>query len=317
MSNNAILREVLDLEAKQLLDYDLSLANWEEICKLILSAKGKVVFLGVGKSGLIARKISATFASTGTASFFVHPTEALHGDLGAIQNGDIIFALSYSGESSELLDPIMHLKRQGFSVISMTKNASSLANASDLTIPIKITQEACPLNAAPTCSTTLCLALGDALAILLMQKRDFKTEHFANFHPGGKLGKKLFVKIKDLMQSENLPLISPQTKLQDAILIMSEARLGGAILTSDKKLVGILSDGDLRRAMLRPDFSLQNEVRLYATMNAKFVNDQNMLAFDALALMEKSKIQLLVICENNRVIGALHLHSLISAGIGN
>lgn len=317
MREAEIISSVLESEARELLDYDAEKTKWSEISQAIINTQGKLILMGVGKSGLIARKIAATLASTGTPSFFIHPTEAMHGDLGMIESADMILAISYSGESSELVDVILHLKKREVKIISMARDSSSsLGRLGDFFISNSVSKEACPLNVAPMSSTTLTLALGDALAALLMQKRGFKKEDFANFHPGGKLGKRLFLKIKDFMQLDNLPFITREMSLKDAILIMSEARLGSAIvLDSKNELFGILSDGDLRRAMMRSDFSLQDKADKYANTSPKFIENADMLAYDALRFMEDSKIQLLLICKGRQVLGAVHLHTLVLAGI--
>ena len=265
-----IATEVLHTESKALLDSIQRLDSQAlyEIVRTIAESRGKLVVMGVGKSGHIGAKIAATLSSTGTPSFFLHPTEAMHGDLGMIQKEDIVLAISYSGESEELLNVLPHLKRFGNTLITMSKNAqSSLSKMGDLFLDIFVQKEACPLNAAPTSSTTLTLALGDVLAVCLMHYRGFTHENFASFHPGGSLGKRLFVKIKDLMQTSDLPIVDSHTTLKECIPLMTKARLGNLLITQGGKLVAILSDGDLRRALLREDFSLDDEVLKYATQN--------------------------------------------------
>lgn len=314
-----IATEVLHTESNALLDsiQRLDSEMLYQIVRTIAESKGKLVVMGVGKSGHIGAKIAATLSSTGTPSFFLHPTEAMHGDLGVIQKEDIILAISYSGESEELLNVLPHLKRFGNTLITMSKNAqSSLSKMSDLFLNIFVQKEACPLNAAPTSSTTLTLALGDVLAVCLMHYRGFSHEDFASFHPGGSLGKRLFVKLKDLMQTSNLPIVDSHTTLKECIPLMSEARLGNLLITQAGKLIAILSDGDLRRALLREDFSLDDAVLKYATKNPKTCDDPNMLAFDALKMIEANKIQILVITDKQDSIqGVIHLHTLITAGI--
>lgn len=319
MDFNKIAQEVLESEAKELLEASKKAIDWEAIIQCILDSKGKLIVTGVGKSGLIGKKIAATLASTGTPSFFIHPTEAMHGDLGMIEKQDIILAISYSGESDELITILPHLKRLASKIITMSKNNnSSLSKIGDFFIPIAVSKEACPINTAPTSSTTLTLALGDALAVCLMKARNFTKQDFASFHPGGSLGKKLFVKIKDLMQIQNLPIISPEIPLKEAIIKMSEARLGTAILADNNQLFGILSDGDLRRAMMQENFDINASVKHYANLNPKYCTNENMLAHQALEFIEQNKIQLLVITDSNKHIkGAIHLHTLISAGIKN
>jgi len=319
MNYKTIAQETLDIEADTLLKASQKIGDeFDKAVDIILNCKGKLVVSGVGKSGLIGAKMAATFASTGTPSFFLHPTEALHGDLGMIGKDDVVIAISYSGESEELGSILPHIKRFGTPLIGMTKDANStLGRYSDLVIKVEIEKEACPLNIAPTSSTTLTLALGDALAVCLMRARDFKKSDFASFHPGGALGKQLFVKVKNLMQSENLPIISQNAKMKDAIVAISEGRLGTVLITDENsKLTALLSDGDVRRALLSDDFSLDDTVMKYATLEPMSVDDEDMLASDALVLIEAKKIQLLVITDKEKNIrGVLHIHTLIEKGI--
>ncbi len=315
----AITKETLQIEADALLNaMDRISDEMNEAVECVSSCKGKLIITGVGKSGLIGAKMAATFASTGTPSFFLHPTEALHGDLGMIGSEDVVLAISYSGESGELSAILPHIKRFNIPLIGMTRNAqSSLGKFSDIVLSIEIAKEACPLGIAPTSSTTLTLALGDALAVCLMYAQDFQKEDFASFHPGGALGRQLFVKVSDLMRKEDLPFISKETLVKDAILIISEGRLGTALLVDENKtLLGLISDGDIRRALLQEGFSLEEKISKYATMNPMTIKDENMLASDALVLIEKKKIQLMVVTdENNSVKGVLHIHKLIEEGI--
>ncbi|WP_331774964.1 KpsF/GutQ family sugar-phosphate isomerase [Sulfurospirillum sp. 1612] len=314
-----IAQDVLKLEAKELLDAAVKIdAEMEKAVELISHIKGKLIVTGVGKSGLIGAKIAATFASTGTSSFFIHPTEALHGDLGMIDKNDAVLAISYSGESDELIKILPHVKRFDVPLIAMarTKN-SSLGKYGDIFLSIDVSKEACPLGAAPTTSTTLTLAMGDALAVCLMKKKNFQKEDFASFHPGGSLGKQLFIKVKDLMKKDELPIVNAKTSLKEAIVVMSEGRLGNVMIVDDQqRLLAILSDGDLRRALMRDDFSIEALALSYATKNPKTLQGDNLLASDALALVESYKIQLLAIVDDdNRLIGTLHIHDLIEAGI--
>jgi arabinose-5-phosphate isomerase len=313
-----IAAEVLRLEAAELSACaDRIDDSFERAVEAIYAIKGKLVIIGVGKSGLVGAKIAATMASTGTPSFFIHPTEAMHGDLGMIGKEDGVLAISYSGESEELVAILPHLKRHGVKLIAMSRdNGSSLASFADIHLNIAVSKEACPLNAAPTSSTTLTMALGDALAVALMKKRGFKKEDFAYFHPGGTLGKRLFVKVKDIMRSENLPIVSCETILKEAIIKMSEGKIGSIIFENDGKLAGVLSDGDLRRALMDESFSLDKKAFSYASKNPKSINDENILAVDALNTIETNKIQLLVVTDECGTIkGALHIHDLVEAGI--
>ena len=314
-----IAKKVLKDEAEALIKASERIDEKElkAIIHHILTLKGKFIVMGVGKSGHIAAKIAATLASTGTPSFFVHPTEALHGDLGMIESKDMVLAISYSGESDELKMVLPHIKRIGAKIITMTKSpTSSVSLLGDYFLSLEIDREACLLNTAPTTSTTLTLALGDMLAVCLMKERKFTHQDFASFHPGGALGKRLFVKIKDLMQREDLPFIDTKLSLKDAVVVMSEARLGSAIVLENDKLVGVLSDGDLRRAMMRNDFDFERPAVDFSTLNPKTCQDENLLAYEALKIMEENKIQLLIITDKeSRVLGVLHIHTLIEAGI--
>lgn len=314
-----IAKDVLLTEAVELQNCANSLSfDIDGIINLIINSKGKLIVTGVGKSGLVGAKIAATLASTGTSSFFLHPTEAMHGDLGMIGKDDIVLAISYSGESEELIQILPHLKRFNIPLIAMAKNPNStLAKYSDYFINISVTKEACPLDTAPTSSTTLTMAMGDALAVCLMKKRDFQKEDFASFHPGGSLGKKLFVKVSDLLRKDNLPIVSRETILKDAIITMSEGRLGSVIIVDkEQKVLGFLSDGDLRRALMKDDFSLNCSVESIATLNPRTFDDENLLASDALQIIENYKIQLLIITnKDKKLVGLLHIHDLIEAGI--
>jgi len=319
MNYKQIAQETLEIEAKTLLESAKNISNvFDKAVEVILSCQGKLIITGVGKSGLIGAKMAATFASTGTPSFFLHPTEALHGDLGMISENDVVIAISYSGESEELSSILPHVKRFNTPLIGMTRDKNStLGKYSDLVIDVIVQKEACPLNIAPTSSTTLTLALGDALAVCLMRARDFKKNDFASFHPGGALGKQLFVKVSDLMRKENLPIISKKTSVKEAILKISEGRLGTVLVTDESnKLLALVSDGDIRRALLADDFSLDDEVYKYATHNPKTIDDENILASEALVIIEDMKIQLLVVTDKEKnVKGVLHIHTLIEKGI--
>ncbi|MDR0408087.1 MAG: KpsF/GutQ family sugar-phosphate isomerase [Campylobacteraceae bacterium] len=318
MDFKKIANSVLELEAQEIMRAAKKLTDdINAAVEVIYKIKGKLIVTGVGKSGLVGAKIAATFASTGTSSFFLHPTEAMHGDLGMIGKDDGVLAISYSGESEELIRILPHIKRFDIPLIGVAKSKnSSLGRQSDIFLPIDVEKEACPLDAAPTCSTTLTLALGDALAVCLMKKRNFKKEDFASFHPGGSLGKKLFVKVKDIMRTK-FPTVSDTATLKMAIDKMTHGMIGNVILTNkDCGLSAILSDGDLRRALIREDFTVDAKAIDYATKNPKTVNNKNMLAADALAFLEEYKIQLLIIVnETNTPIGVLHIHDLIEAGI--
>ncbi|WP_456057695.1 KpsF/GutQ family sugar-phosphate isomerase [Campylobacter hominis] len=311
-------KDVLKLEADELIRHiDLIGNEIEKAVKLILECKGKLVVTGVGKSGHIGAKIAATMASTGTPSFFVHPTEALHGDLGMISKNDLVLAISYSGESEELIRILPHLKRFGVKIIAMAKSPnSSLAKMADVFISLDIVREACPLGAAPTVSTTLTLALGDALAVCLMHERNFKKEDFANFHPGGSLGKRLFLKVNDVMRTDDLPIVSDDVSLKIAINTMTHGKLGNVLLVNKNgELVAILSDGDLRRALMDENFDINNKAVNFASKNPKVIDNPEMLASRALEIVENYKIQMLIVVRNNKPIGTLHIHDLMKIGI--
>jgi arabinose-5-phosphate isomerase len=313
-----IAKEVLQTEAKEL-EHAASLIDKEidEAIKLISNIKGKLIITGVGKRGLVGSKMAATFASTGTSSFFLHPTEAMHGDLGMIGKDDAVLAISYSGESEELVKMLPHIKRFEVPLIAMARDKNStLGKYADVFLPIHVQKEACPLNTAPTSSTTLTMALGDALAVCMMEYRGFEKEDFASFHPGGSLGKMLFVKIKDIMRDKNLPIVTPKTALKEAIVTMSEGRLGNVLIAENGTLIGVLSDGDLRRALMREDFSMEADSITYASTNPKYTTDENMLASEALKMIEEYKLQHLVITDKDKKIkGVLHIHDLVEAGI--
>ena len=313
-----VAANVLKMEANELTrNAEILDGEFEKAVEILYQTKGKVVVTGVGKSGHVGAKIAATLASTGTPSFFMHPTEAMHGDLGMIGKDDTLLAISFSGESEELTKILPHVQRFGVPIVAMARDKfSTLGKFSDAFVKLDVSKEACPLDAAPTSSTTLTLALGDALAVCLMQKRGFKKEDFANFHPGGSLGKRLFLKVKDVMRSENLPIVRWNASLKQAIDTMTHGKLGTVLIVGkDGVLDAILSDGDLRRALMREDFDLNDAAIKYATLKPKELNDKEMLAIDALALIERYKIQLLAVVENGVPVGVLHIHDLANLGL--
>ena len=313
-----IAANVLKTEANELTrNAEILDGEFEKAVETLYQTKGKVVVTGVGKSGHVGAKIAATLASTGTPSFFMHPTEAMHGDLGMIGKDDTLLAISFSGESEELTKILPHVQRFGVPIVAMARDKfSTLGKFSNAFVKLDVSKEACPLDAAPTSSTTLTLALGDALAVCLMEKRGFKKEDFANFHPGGSLGKRLFLKVKDVMRSENLPIVRWNASLKQAIDTMTHGKLGTVLIVDkDGVLDAILSDGDLRRALMREDFDLNDAAIKYATLNPKELNDKEMLAIDALALIERYKIQLLAVVENGVPVGVLHIHDLANLGL--
>jgi arabinose-5-phosphate isomerase len=288
-------------------------ARFEQAVELVYRCKGRVVVTGMGKSGLIGRKIAATFASTGTPSLFLHAAEAAHGDLGMLMADDVALAISTSGETEELLDLLETLKRLGVRLVTLTaKPRSTLAQASDVVLDIAVKEEACSLNLAPTASTAAALAMGDALAISLLERRGFKEEDFAALHPGGKLGKRLR-RLENLMHTgENLPCVAPGAKMPDVIYEMSRKGLGlAAVVDEDRKLLGIITDGDLRRMMQqRPQDALSLSAAECMSKNPVTLT-RTELAASALRVMEEKRItSVLVVDVERRVEGVVHIHDL-------
>jgi arabinose-5-phosphate isomerase len=296
--------------------------QFEKAVGMLLKCKGRVVVTGMGKSGLIGKKIAATLASTGTPALFLHPAEGIHGDLGMVTRGDTVIALSNSGETEELALMLPSLKRLGIKIIALTGNTeSTLAKNSDVVIDIGVKEEACPLGLAPTASTTATLAMGDALAVVLLDQRGFKQEDFACFHPGGTLGKKLLLRVRDLMhKGDDVPIVSEETLIKDAIYEISSKKMGiTAVLNAAGKLVGVISDGDLRRWMEKTEKSGENLLTKKAadimTRKPKVANKDS-LAAEAVALMEKNSITCLIVSGHDaRPEGVIHLHDLLKAGV--
>ena len=289
-----------------------------QAAELLLACRGRVVVSGIGKSGHVARKIASTMASTGTPAFFVHPAEANHGDLGMITSHDVLIAISYSGETEELLSIVPLVKRQGAGLISMTGNArSNLAREADIHLDCKVDQEACPLNLAPTASTTATLALGDALAITLLDARGFGPDDFARSHPGGALGRRLLTHVADIMRTgEEIPRVPDSASFADAVLEISRKRMGmTAVVDSQQKLVGIFTDGDLRRSLEQGADMRQARVSDVMTRNPRSIRPQA-LAVEAAQLMEQFKTtQLPVVDEYGLLTGALNVHDLFRAKV--
>ena len=275
-----------------------------------------MVLTGVGKSGLICKKIAATFASTGTPAFFLHPGDAAHGDLGMVRGDDTVIAVSNSGETAELLNIVPIIKSFGIPVIAITNNSeSSLARFSDVTLLLHVEKEACPLGLAPTTSTTATLALGDALAVTLMKLKGFKSEDFARFHPGGKLGIRLS-KVRDIMRKgDDIPVVSPDTTFKEVVCEISSKKLGATVVVEDKKLVGIITDGDLRRAFEK-GVNFDTRAREIMTENPKTIRE-DIFAEKAVEIMEKYKITVLpVVNENGQITGIIHLHDILGRRMG-
>jgi len=290
-----------------------------DACRLLLACRGRVVVTGMGKSGHVARKIAATLASTGTPAFFVHPGEASHGDLGMIQPDDVVLALSYSGETDELLFILPMIKRQGIPLIAITgKPASSLASQADVHIDGSISSEACPLGLAPTTSTTAALVLGDALAIALLEARGFTSDDFARSHPAGSLGRRLLLRISDVMHGgDDVPRVPPEASLTAALVEMTRKRLGmTAVVDAEQHLLGVFTDGDLRRALDDEGVNLRGaRVAELMTRGPKTIGPDK-LAAEAAQLMEKHQINaLLVVDDERRVVGALNIHDLLRARV--
>ncbi len=312
-------KRVLEIEAAAV--KELALRLGEEFVRavdLLSSCEGKVVVIGLGKSGLVGQKVSATFSSTGTPSFFLHPAEGLHGDVGMLSRGDVALVLSNSGETDEVIKLIPYFRRLGISLIAMTGNKdSTLAKASDVVLDVSVKEEACPYNLVPTASTTAMLAMGDALALALFERKGFKEDDFARLHPAGALGRKL-LRVSDLMHTgDEIPKVSPEAGMKEVILEMSSKMLGHTAVMDKGRLVGIVSDGDLRRAMEKfPDVFSRTAGDLM-TKDPKTI-PQDMLAAAALQKMESHSITLLLVCDEEQgknLVGILHLHDLLKAGV--
>jgi len=316
-----LAREALQIEADALTELHARLATDESVGKavtLLLNCKGRVVVSGIGKSGHIGRKIAATLASTGTPALFVHPAEAAHGDLGMVTPEDAFIAISYSGESSELMAILPVVKRMGGLVISMTGNDnSSLARLADVHLNVSVAKEACPMNLAPTASTTVTLALGDAIAVALLDLRGFKEEDFARSHPGGALGRRLLTHVRDVMRSgDAVPAVTPDTTLPDALMEITQKGMGmTAVVDADRRPLGVFTDGDLRRLIDKvQDFS-KVAMRDVMHANPRSIGPDK-LAVDAVAVMEQHRInQMLVVDGEGRLVGALHIHDLTRAKV--
>jgi arabinose-5-phosphate isomerase len=316
-----LARETLEIEADAIralhgrLETDDSVAR---ACAILFACTGRVVVSGMGKSGHIARKIAATLASTGTPAMFVHPGEAAHGDLGMVTAQDAFIAISNSGESSELMEILPVIKRMGAPLIAMTgKPSSRLAQLADVHLDISVAKEACPLNLAPTASTTAALAMGDALAVALLKHRGFTEADFARSHPGGALGRRLLLRVSDVMRrGSDLPMVRPETPLTEGLLEMSRKRLGlTAVVDADRKVVGIFTDGDLRRALDRRVGIHESTMADVMTRGARAIGP-NELAAEAVLMMEKHSVNgLLVLDEAGRLAGALNVHDLLRAGV--
>jgi arabinose-5-phosphate isomerase len=312
-------KEVLDIEAKSILRLKDNIGEeFDKAIDILYNCKGRVIVTGMGKSGLIGKKIAATMSSTGTPAYFLHPAESTHGDSGVITRNDVIIAISNSGETQELLNLLPLIKRFGCPMIGMTGNLNStLARTSEVVLDISVEREADTLGKAPTASTTATLAMGDALAVCLMEKKGFTKEDFLMFHPSGKLGKGLTYKVRDLMiTGEKMPLVSEDDSFQDVIKTISDYKLGmSMILGSDKRLVGVLTDGDIRRTIIKYSDTSSLSVKDVMTVNPKRITSDSYAA-SALNLMEKYSITALaVVDEDNYPVGVIHVHDLLRAGV--
>lgn len=312
-------RAVLEVEARGLQELLPRIDDrFVQACEFMLACEGRIVVLGMGKSGHIGGKIAATLASTGSPAFFVHPGEASHGDLGMIKEQDVVLALSNSGETAEITTLLPVLKRRGVPLIALTgRPDSTLAREADVHISIAVSEEACPLNLAPTTSTTATLAMGDALAIALLEERGFTEEDFALSHPGGALGRRLLLHIDDIMhRGAEIPVVSEDADLRAALLEMTAKGLGMTAVVNDQQvLVGVFTDGDLRRALDHDEDPRGLSVRDVMTRNGKTIT-RGMLAAEAMKLMETHKINgLFVLDDDQRVVGALNMHDLLRAGV--
>lgn len=285
--------------------------NFNDAVDLILNSKGRLVITGMGKSGHIGVKISATLASTGTPSFFMHPAEAIHGDLGMLTQEDVVVAISNSGESEEILKIIPHLKRMKVSIIGMTGNSNSiLAKESDVFLDIGVEKEACPLQLAPTSSTTVTLVMGDALAVALMKAKKFKPENFAMFHPGGSLGRKLLTKVKDIMRKRELPIVEKSSDFVQIIDTMTRGKMGLSVVMDIDKISGVITDGDLRRALLssqktRFEFTAEEIM----TKSPKVISSETKVV-DAENFMIQNKINSLLVVDNEKLVGIFELYDV-------
>ena len=312
-------KEVIRVEADAIAALSSRIdGNFVDAVELVFECKGRVIVTGVGKSGLVARKIAATLASTGTSAFFIHAAEGLHGDLGVVREEDVILIVTKSGETSEISALIPQLRNIGVKLITITGTLdTSLTRVSDIVLDASVKEEACPHDLAPTASSTAAMVMGDALAVALLERRGFTMEDFASIHPGGNLGKKLLTRIEDLMYTgDHLPIMQEDSLFKDVILEMNRKRFGAVCIVDDKgKLKGIITEGDLRREIEKGEAILQSKASESMSTKPKVVSAQT-LAVDALALLEEFNIlQLIMVDEDGKPIGMIHLHDLLDAGI--
>ncbi len=315
----ALAAEVLDIESRAVKNLKSRLNDdFVAACRLCMETTGRVVVTGMGKSGHVSNKIAATLASTGTPAFFMHPAEASHGDVGMITKHDLLLAISHSGETEEIITILPVVKRMGAKLLAMTGNPNStMAKTADVHLDVSVAEEACPLNLAPTASTTATLAMGDALAVALLKNRGFTAEDFARSHPSGNLGKRLLLRVADVMHSgDRIPAVSADLTLRDALLEMTDKGLGmTAIVDAKNKVMGIYTDGDLRRTLDTGADVRSTAIRDVMHTNCKTISP-DLLAAEALHLLEEYKItSLLVVDESNTLVGALNIHDLFREGL--
>ena len=309
---------VIDIETAAVRQLHTQLgAPFVAACHALLACRGRVIVTGMGKSGHIGNKIAATLASTGTPAYFVHPAEASHGDLGMITADDTVLALSHSGETAEILTILPLIKRLGIPLISLTGDTNStLAQQADIALSVAVAQEACPLDLAPTASTTAALVMGDALAVVMLQARGFTPEDFARSHPGGSLGRRLILRVRDIMHTgERIPTVSASAKMPAALLEMSTKGLGmTAVLDDQHQIVGVFTDGDLRRCFARQQDLYQAQIADIMTQVGIHITPDK-LAAEALKLMQDRQVNALLVVEQQQLVGAVHMHDLLAAGV--
>jgi arabinose-5-phosphate isomerase len=314
----ALAADVLDIESRAVASLKARLNDdFVAACELCMQTPGRVVVTGMGKSGHVSNKIAATLASTGTPAFFMHPAEASHGDLGMITSQDLLLAVSLSGETGEVVTILPVVKRMGARLLAMTGNPNStIAQAADVHLDIRVAEEACPLNLAPTASTTATLAMGDALAVALLKNRGFTAEDFARSHPSGSLGKRLLLRVSDIMRTgDRVPAVSADVALRDALLEMTDKGLGmTAIVNSENEILGIFTDGDLRRTLDAGADIRTTKIREVMQSRCK-TTSADVLAAEALHILEENKITSLLVAEDKQLVGALNIHDLFREGL--
>jgi len=312
MSSIKIAKEVIQIESQEIAKMSQYITDDFEGCIDEISAsKGKFIICGMGKSGLIGKKIAATLASTGTPSFFLHPGEAYHGDLGMIEKGDIVLLISNSGETDEVLKVIPFLQSQGNTIVSMTGNPrSSLAINSNYHLNTYVEKEACPLQLAPTSSTTACLVMGDVLAVCLMKKKDFKAENFALFHPGGSLGRRLLTRVENVMRTKDLPVCKKDTQIKELVHTVTQGKLGLVVVLDNTSVCGVITDGDIRRAMEeREDEFFQIKAHELMSVSPLSISSKVKLV-EAESMMDKSKVSSLLVVDESKLVGIVQIYDL-------